>query len=218
MNPSNPTNSQPLIYRIADALGVFHLVAPVDHTHTYAEVPGLQDDLSELWAGLNEKANQEDMTEALAAKQDALTFDTTPTASSTNPVTSGGVKTALDGKQDALTFDTTPTANSTNPVTSGGVAAAIKDARKVILNSNIPYVLSVAEKGVLYTSLFTNRTGAAVSLSECFDISGLPTAERNIFFNVAADSIEIANNETFGVRFLRTTSGVFVWYDGLFEY
>ena len=34
----------------------------------------------------------------LAAKQDKLTFDTTPTASSTKPVTSGGVKTALDGK------------------------------------------------------------------------------------------------------------------------
>ena len=32
------------------------------------------------------------------AKQDALTFDTTPTASSSNPVTSGGVKTALDAK------------------------------------------------------------------------------------------------------------------------
>lgn len=32
------------------------------------------------------------------AKQDALTFDTTPTADSTNPVTSGGVKTALDAK------------------------------------------------------------------------------------------------------------------------
>lgn len=188
MNPSNPTNSQPLIYRIADALGVFHLVAPVNHTHTYAEVPGLADDLSELWAGLNEKANQEDMTEALA------------------------------GKQNVLTFDTTPTASSTNPVTSGGVAAAIKDARKVILNSNIPYVLSVAEKGVLYTSLFTNRTGAAVTLDECFDASGLPTAEQEMRFNVAAHTIEIANNETFGVRFLRTTSGVFVWYDGLFEF
>lgn len=35
------------------------------------------------------------------AKQDALTFDTTPTASSTNPVTSGGIKTALDKKIDA---------------------------------------------------------------------------------------------------------------------
>ncbi len=31
-------------------------------------------------------------------KQNALVFDTTPTANSANPVTSGGVKTALDGK------------------------------------------------------------------------------------------------------------------------
>lgn len=30
--------------------------------------------------------------------QSSLTFDTTPTAGSKNPVTSGGVKTALDGK------------------------------------------------------------------------------------------------------------------------
>lgn len=33
-------------------------------------------------------------------KQDKLTFDTTPTANSTNPVTSGGIKTALDKKAD----------------------------------------------------------------------------------------------------------------------
>ncbi len=37
------------------------------------------------------------------AKQDKLTFDTTPTADSTNPVTSGGVKAALETKQDKLT-------------------------------------------------------------------------------------------------------------------
>jgi len=39
-------------------------------------------------------------------KQDKLTFDATPTAGSTNPVTSGGVKTALDlkaGKSSAVT-------------------------------------------------------------------------------------------------------------------
>ena len=35
-----------------------------------------------------------------AQKQDKLTFDTTPTADSTNPVTSEGIKTALDGKLD----------------------------------------------------------------------------------------------------------------------
>lgn len=45
------------------------------------------------------------------SKQDVLTFDTTPTANSTNPVTSGGVKTAistLDGKiGDLNDLDTT---------------------------------------------------------------------------------------------------------------
>lgn len=33
-----------------------------------------------------------------------LTFDTTPTADSTNPVTSGGIKTALNAKQDVFTI------------------------------------------------------------------------------------------------------------------
>lgn len=37
----------------------------------------------------------------------------------------GNIKTALRGKQDALTFDTAPTANSANPVTSGGVKTAL---------------------------------------------------------------------------------------------
>lgn len=62
---------------------------------------------------------------ALNSKQDVLTFDSAPTASSTNPVTSGGIATALNNKQDKLTFDSTPTTNSSNPVTSGGVKAAI---------------------------------------------------------------------------------------------
>ena len=35
--------------------------------------------------------DQEDLQEALDAKQDELTFDSTPTSGSTNPVTSGGV-------------------------------------------------------------------------------------------------------------------------------
>ena len=67
-----------------------------------------------------------------SAYQPKLTFDDTPTASSTNPVKSGGVKSYVDnglsGKQDTLTFDSTPTANSANPVTSGGVKAAIDSA------------------------------------------------------------------------------------------
>ena len=37
----------------------------------------------------------------IAGKQDTLTFDTTPTADSTNPVTSGGIKTALNTETTA---------------------------------------------------------------------------------------------------------------------
>ena len=67
----------------------------------------------------------EDIEDALDGKQNTLTFDSTPTASSSNPVTSDGIKTALDSKQNTLTFDSTPTANSTNPVTSAGVKTAL---------------------------------------------------------------------------------------------
>lgn len=38
------------------------------------------------------------------------------------------INTALDNKQDTLTFDSTPTANSTNPVTSGGIKTYIDTA------------------------------------------------------------------------------------------
>lgn len=64
---------------------------------------------------------------ALGAKQNTLTFDSTPTEDSANPVTSGGVYNALSGLQEALTFDTAPTINSTNPVTSGGVYEALQN-------------------------------------------------------------------------------------------
>lgn len=62
---------------------------------------------------------------------ESLTFDSTPTASSTNPVTSGGVKTALDGKQDALvsgtnikTIDGVSLLGSGDiPISTGGIVA-----------------------------------------------------------------------------------------------
>ena len=47
-------------------------------------------------------------------KQDKLTFDTAPTANSTNPVTSGGVKTELDKKANATSLGA-HTGNTENP-------------------------------------------------------------------------------------------------------
>ena len=57
-------------------------------------------------------------------KQDKLSFDTAPTANSTNPVTSGGVKTELDKKANATSLGA-HTGNTDNPhqVTAAQVGA-----------------------------------------------------------------------------------------------
>lgn len=154
MTPSNNPNGEPLIYRICDAAGVFHLVAPVNHTHTYQDVPGLAGELNELWSGLNEKANAEDVTKALAGKANAIgggspsggiVVANTAGELIRSPKTITDLENAIAAKQDALTFDTTPTANSTNPVTSGGVKAAL-DGKTGISRGNNGWV-EVKENG-----------------------------------------------------------------------
>ena len=74
-----------------------------------------------LVAKLNNLPTNDVLQQLIGTKQDKLTFDTTPTANSHNPVESGGVKVALDAKQDKLTFDQQPTQYSTNPVVSGSL-------------------------------------------------------------------------------------------------
>lgn len=73
----------------------------------------------------------------LAGKQDKLTFDSTPTASSTKPVTSGGVKSALDAKANLAspTFTGTPKAptaaagtNTTQIATTAFVKTAVDNS------------------------------------------------------------------------------------------
>lgn len=57
----------------------------------------------------------------------------------TNAYTKDEVDTSLQGKQSTLTFDITPTTSSTNPVTSGGVKSALdvqeQSLRSVITNN-----------------------------------------------------------------------------------
>lgn len=100
------------------------------------------------------------------AKQNALTFDNTPTSNSDNPVKSGGVYSALSGKQDVLTFDTTPTNGSTNPVTSDGVydALVLKADKTAAVGSfdlsidNTTYVVTLQAKDVNGNNLGTAQT------------------------------------------------------------
>jgi hypothetical protein len=59
-------------------------------------------------------------------------------------------RTAWNGKQDALTFDTTPTVGSTNPVTSGGVKAALDDLPQPIIGTAPPTTSTVGVVGQTY--------------------------------------------------------------------
>lgn len=79
-------------------------------------------------------------------KQDKLTFDSTPTAGSKNPVTSGGVKTALDGKVNTSDVATSAAANKILKLNSFGGLSANADGlgtgntvanRKTTANINI---------------------------------------------------------------------------------
>ena len=122
-------------------------------------------DLNALNSKVEEKANVSDLeslSNVVAGKQNALTFDDAPTVDSLNPVKSGGVYSAIAkkadtstvsnlsntvsnlsgivaGKQDALTFDSAPTAGSNNPVTSSGIKEYVDSQ-----SSNVEY-LSNAE-------------------------------------------------------------------------
>lgn len=62
-----------------------------------SKASGFADDIAALQKSIQTMGTQiSEVQQGLAGKQDTLTFDSTPTAGSQNPVTSGGVKQALD--------------------------------------------------------------------------------------------------------------------------
>ena len=86
----------------------------IHHTHANKELldsyTQTEADLANAVAKVHEHGNKSvldgitaDKVTAWDSKQAALTFDDTPTSGSTNPVKSGGIKTALASKQDKLT-------------------------------------------------------------------------------------------------------------------
>lgn len=74
-------------------------------------------DVVKAWVEAKGYATSSSVTTGLASKQNTLTFDSTPTSNSSNPVTSGGVKTALDKKADTSSLKTVATSGSYNDLT-----------------------------------------------------------------------------------------------------
>ena len=77
---------------------------------------------------LAEKVNTQETQ--ILGKQDKLTFDSTPTAGSNNPVTSDGIKKAIDavgGGGGSVTLDDTVTQSSQNGVKSSGIYSFVHE-------------------------------------------------------------------------------------------
>ena len=109
-------------YKYVEGIGWVFEYNLNNSSFTAAEWAAIQSGMTAmLVAKLNNLPTNDVLQQLIGTKQDALTFDTTPTANSHNPVESGGVKAALDGKQDTLAFDKQPTQYSTNPVVSGAL-------------------------------------------------------------------------------------------------
>lgn len=69
----------------------------------------------------------DDISTLQTGKQDALTFDATPTEGSTNPVTSEGIARAIEQGVPTITIDPAPAQGSSNAVSSGGVYEALQN-------------------------------------------------------------------------------------------
>lgn len=68
--------------------------------------------------------------------QHKLDADSVDDTNATNKFVTATDKTTWNGKQDALTFDSAPTASSNNPVTSGGIYTALADKQATIDSSH----------------------------------------------------------------------------------
>lgn len=104
-------------------------------------------------------------------KQDELTFDSTPTTGSSNPVTSDGIKRYVDehsgggGGGTTITIDPTPTEGSDNAVSSGGTYDAIQTVKTTAESaaSTASEAQSAAEAAQTAASNAQKTAGAAQS-------------------------------------------------------
>ena len=131
-------------------------------------------------------------------KQDALTIDSAPTESSTNPVQSGGVYTALSGKQAALAFDGTYNASTNKVATESTVTGAISALDKssvgldnVTNNAQVKAVSGSVTSGDIVTfgadGATVQDSGKAIETSLSDSNNKVPTSKA-VRDNVAANA------------------------------
>lgn len=112
---------------------------------------------------------------------DATYWDTSPTAASIKPVTSGGIKTEIDKKLstyavDSTAWDAAPTTGSTNPVISDGIKTQFDKANNELADVNN----ILGSKNILpnkATTQVINGVTFTVSADGSINVNGTATAD-----------------------------------------
>ena len=159
----------------------------------------IKTDITDINSVLETKASTTDLENGLKTKQDKLTFDTTPTTNSSNPVTSDGIKIELDKKVNSTTL-TTELAEKQNKLTAG---TGIKIEGDIISNTqtsaewgNIQGDITAQED--LQNALNTKASTTSVTTleGEVTDLSGRVTAnEADIILKADKTALDIKQDK-----------------------
>ena len=149
MTPTN-TAMTPEIKNIADNNGDKHTVVPTPHTHSQDDVDGLAAALAAKLAKLTSFT----AGNFVKVKSDGTLEDSGKKAS--DFADAAATATALAGKQATLTFDSTPTANSTNPVTSGGVFSELAKKLSKVEVTDLDDLSEITDSGLYGLCLNTS--------------------------------------------------------------
>lgn len=118
------------------------------------ELTTLSNDITNIQTAVNEASEKSQQAlDGLDNKQDKLTFDSTPTEGSNNPVTSDGIYKAIQEGGGSVTLDDTVTADSQNGVKSSGIYTAIKNAQDTVQGNVDALDTRVTAQGVTVSNL-----------------------------------------------------------------
>ena len=153
---------------------------------------------------LNDKVS--DIEDDLDTKQDALTFDSAPTANSTNPVTSGGIKTALDGKLEY--YDLDEDANLAPILLAFGQGGTISD--QSAFNTACEYLLNLMDEqgnGGVYPVRVVYRINGIVVV-RAFNEGSLWASGENLqdACDISIEYVDVNDGSIVSVQLMRNNS------------
>jgi len=177
------------------------------------EVINLQDEINENETDIATNTsdiatNTTDIATLQTSKQDVLTFDSTPTAGSNNPVSSQGIKTYVDNSTPTITANLPLDYSSATGVIRGIFDSVPTNSSINFLNSNVIYdALQLKQDEITSsTNLTTGNIGVVGNLTAQGGVSGASLFTTGL---ITGTNIQLNNSAGNQITCLGTGNSVF---------